>query len=98
MDTTMQSGRETIRETAKDIKQAGRQAVNTAADKARSLTSGIDTADLRDSAEEYYDVAQEYVTDAVKTSVTYAKAHPVQTLLGAVAIGFVAGIFASRHR
>ncbi|MBO9667817.1 MAG: DUF883 family protein [Bdellovibrio sp.] len=80
-------------ETSKDF-------VNDASRAARSTSSQAQQRfeDLRHDLEDRYHVAQERARQALSDSTEYVKANPVRTVLGAAAIGFVAGLIARRRR
>lgn len=44
-----------------------------------------------------YDMIKERATDAYDTSVDFIKKYPVSALLGATAIGYIAGVLARRR-
>ncbi|MGE0633704.1 MAG: hypothetical protein AB7O96_14920 [Pseudobdellovibrionaceae bacterium] len=99
METNLSNGKEI----AQDLKNAGRKAYDRAVEKAHVVGSNIESRsselaeDLTKTAEAYFDTAQQTVSGAVKTTLGYAQKHPVQTALGAAAIGFVVGIAMSRR-
>ena len=91
MDQTVDKGIETGRRQAKT-------AVNAAADTAKDYTSQLSGKgqDLMAQAQEWYQSAEGIFGDLSKRSTTVAKRYPVQSILGAAALGFALALLFRR--
>ena len=84
---------ETTREVVNDMKSLGKQAIDTgksAVSEARS--------EMRSQFGEAYDTIKGKAQDAFSASADFVREHPFTTVLGACAVGFVAGLIARRSR
>jgi ElaB/YqjD/DUF883 family membrane-anchored ribosome-binding protein len=94
---------ESSRELMNDIKSTGRQAVDTGkqlyGDAKSEVKSQINEAksELRSEWGERYETIKHKAQDALETSEDFVKDHPIATVLGACAVGFVAGLIARRR-
>lgn len=87
-----EASREILNDMSNAGKQAaslGRQAMDKASDKLHSRASDW---------EERYKAVQEKTRQAVDTTTDFVKEHPVSTVLGAAAVGFLAGMIARSRR
>ncbi len=94
---------ESPRELMNDLKSTGRQAVDTGkslyGDVKSDVKSQINDAksELRKEWGERYETIKHRAQDAWETSEDFVKDHPIATVLGACAVGFVAGMIARRR-
>ncbi len=92
------------RELVNDIKSTGKQALDTGkniySDAKSEIKSQVHDAksDFRSQWSDRYDMIKHKAQDAVTTSEDFVKEHPIATVLGACAVGFVAGLIARRTR
>ncbi|QDK38379.1 YqjD family protein [Bdellovibrio sp. NC01] len=95
---------EPSREFVNDIKSTGKQALDTGKSIYNDAKSEIKSkaedmqSDMRSMWADRYDQIKSRAKDAYSTSEDFVKDHPVATVLGACAIGFVAGLLARRSR
>ncbi|MDG0816039.1 DUF883 family protein [Bdellovibrio svalbardensis] len=95
---------ESSRELVNDMKSTGKQALETGksiySDAKSEIKSHIGEAksDLRAQLNDRYESIKHKAQDAVSTSEDFVKEHPIATVLGACAVGFVAGLIARRTR
>ncbi|UYL07255.1 DUF883 family protein [Bdellovibrio sp. SKB1291214] len=94
---------ETSREFMNDIKSTGKQAADTGKQlygEAKSeLKSKVNEAksELESTWGDRYETIKHKAQDAMDTSEDFIKDHPIATVLGACAVGFVAGLIARRR-
>lgn len=86
--------------TANEIKNSAASAAQYAGDKARQVASDVSERIKRGemSAQDLYQEARERAEDAMDVSVDFVKKHPLSTVAGAAAIGFLAGILIRGNR
>lgn len=95
---------ESSRELVNDMKSTGKQALDTGksiySDAKSEVKSHLNDAksELRTQWADRYDSIKHKAQDAVTTSEDFVKDHPIATVLGACAVGFVAGLIARRTR
>jgi ElaB/YqjD/DUF883 family membrane-anchored ribosome-binding protein len=95
---------ETSREIGSEIKSAGKQALETGKDiygNARSeVKSRLSDAksELKSSWGDRYETVRGQAQDVLDTSVKFTQERPLTALLGACAVGFVAGMILRRSR
>jgi ElaB/YqjD/DUF883 family membrane-anchored ribosome-binding protein len=94
---------ETPRELMNDLKSTGRQAVDTGKSLYGDVKSDVKSqianakSELRSEWGERYETIKHRAQDALETSEDFVKDHPIATVLGACAVGFVAGMIARRR-
>lgn len=100
-----ETSREMVNDMKSDVKATGRQAAQTGRDAISSgkdamndLKSQFSASELNDQLMEGYETLRKRAESAISTSETFVKDHPVATLLGVAAVGFVAGLIARRSR
>lgn len=92
------------RELVNDIKSTGKQALDTGksiySDAKSDIKSQIGStkSDMKAQWNDRYESIKHRAQDAVSTSEDFVKEHPLATVLGACAVGFVAGLIARRTR
>lgn len=64
---------------------------------ASDAVKNIDTKKLVDQAQQWYGSAKPYIADAAKKSSTLTRKYPLQAVLGAICLGFLASIFLRRR-
>ncbi|HEX7673233.1 MAG TPA: hypothetical protein VF412_03630 [Bdellovibrio sp.] len=84
---------ETTREVVNDMKSLGKQAIDTGKGAMHEAKS-----ELRSQWGDTYDTIKGKAQDAFSASEDFVKEHPITTVLGACAVGFVAGLIARRSR
>ena len=87
-----EASREILNDMSSASKQAaslGKQAVEKASDKLQSSAADW---------EERYKAVQQKTRQAMDTTTDFVKEHPFSTVLGAAAVGFLAGIIARSRR
>ena len=96
---------ETSREVINDMKNTGKQAVNAGKDVVNAgkeayqdAKSQFSASQINDQLMDGYETLRKRAESAVSTSEDFVKDHPIATLLGAAAVGFVAGLIARRSR
>ncbi len=93
-----ETSREMLNDMKTDIKSTGKQAAQTGKEAYQDAKSQFSVSDLNDQLVEGYETLRKRAETADSTSETYLKDHPVATLLGVAAVGFVAGLIARRSR
>ena len=94
---------ESSRELMNDIKATGKQAVETGknlySESKSDLKSNIKEAksELQGEWGDRYETIKHKAQDAMDTTEDFVKDHPIATVLGACAVGFVAGLIARRR-
>lgn len=103
---------ESSRELMNDMKSTGKQAIETGKsiysdtkadlkskfnDAKSEITPGL-ASNLKDQWNDRYESLKRKTQDAVSTSEDFVKEYPIATVLGACAVGFVAGMIARRNR
>lgn len=94
----------TSREFGSDLKSSGKQALETGKSiygdaKSEIKTQLHDTAsELRSELGGRYESLKHSAKDAYNTSEKFVKERPIASILGACAVGFVAGLIARRTR
>lgn len=89
--------------TAEDLKDSGknylRRAEEGATDRFEHATDSVARGgrQIMDRAGEAYSQAQDAVERATKTGASYVRHKPVQSLLGALAVGFLIGLVSRRR-
>lgn len=86
--------------TPNELKNAASSAGAYASDKARQVANTVSDKlhKTEARAEDIYHAARERAEDAYDNSVDFVKKHPFSTVMGAAAIGFVAGILLRRTK
>lgn len=84
---------ESAREIVNDIKATGKQMM----DQSKSAINDA-KSDFRTELSNRFETVKGKAQDAITTSEDFVKEHPLSTVLGACAIGFVAGLIARRRR
>lgn len=94
----------TSREIEREFKSTGRQALEAgkslygdAKSEIKSQLKGT-ASDLRSELGERYDALKHNAQEAYNTSEKFVRDRPITSILGACAIGFVAGLIARRNR
>lgn len=94
---------ESSRELMNDIKSTGKQAVDAgknlygeAKSEAKSQFNEA-KSELKDQWGDRYETIKHKAQDAMDTTEDFVKDHPIATVLGACAVGFVAGLIARRR-
>ena len=86
--------------TPNELKNTSASAGNYASEKARHAASNIQEKVEKSQARlgDIYHTARDRAEDYYDTSVDFVKKYPVSTVMGAAAIGFVAGILLRRTK
>lgn len=74
------------REVGSDLRSAAKSAMQEA------------RTNIKEQLSESYDVVKHKTQDAISASEGFVREHPLTTVLGACAVGFVAGLIARRNR
>ncbi|MBO9668328.1 MAG: DUF883 domain-containing protein [Bdellovibrio sp.] len=95
---------ESSRELMNDIKTTGKQAADTAKhmysdakSEAKSQLSNV-RSEMKERWGDRYETIKHKAEDAYHDTEEFVKEHPIATVLGACAVGFVAGMIARRSR
>ncbi|WP_413577547.1 DUF883 family protein [Bdellovibrio sp. HCB290] len=94
---------ESPRELMNDIKSTGRQAVDTGKNLYGEAKSELKSqlsdkrSELRSEWNDRFETIKHKAQDAYETSEDFVKDHPIATVLGAAAVGFVAGMISRRR-
>lgn len=92
------------RELVNDIKSTGKQALDTGKSIYSDAKSDIKAqahdikSSMRSQWNDRYETLKHQAQDALSSSEDFVKEHPIATVLGACAVGFVAGLIARRTR
>lgn len=86
--------------TSTDLKSTASSAAQYASEKAKQMASNVSERIQKGemSAQELYQEARGRAEDAMDVSVDFVKKHPLSTVAGAAAIGFLAGILIRGNR
>jgi ElaB/YqjD/DUF883 family membrane-anchored ribosome-binding protein len=89
---------ELTKDAMKDLKNTGKQTLDSGKSMYQDARSQSPVAQFNDQIVDSYKTIRKTAESAVQTSESFIKDHPVYTVLGATALGFVAGMIARRSR